>query len=243
MLEVKNLDVKAGRKQILFNVNLSVADGEICCVMGSNGSGKSTLLNALMGNPAYKLKSDAFEINGVDCKNLEADQKSMLGLFLSYQSPPEFPEMSGAECLKMISEVKEGKGFSQEKFLADLESYCETLLISPEMLNRPLNEGFSGGERKRMEILQMMFCKPAYVMLDEIDTGLDVDSLILIGNTLKAYVEKHRATVVLVTHYFRFLEYLTPTKVVVLQEGKVSVVGDYSLAEKIDKQGYSFLKN
>lgn len=236
MVKVEELTAQAGRTKILHGVSLDVKAGGICCVMGKNGSGKSTLLNSLMGHPAYRVDASVIDVLGKSIKERTATEKSNLGMFQSFQSPPDFPEITGFECLEMITENMTKPPSTQK-----LNRFKKDLMITDEMLARPLNVGFSGGERKRMEILQMLVCNPKVVLLDEIDTGLDVDSMILIGNTIRGYVKKSKATVLIVTHYFRFLEYIPPTQVVVLDKGAVVATGSGKLAEQIDKNGYSSL--
>jgi len=243
MLEIKELECQAGRTQILMGISGKIPAGEVCCIMGTNGSGKSTLLNTLMGHPAYKITGGELLYNEKDFTRLSTADKAQAGFFQSFQSPPEFPEASGWDVLAMLVDCRQETKVTFPQLQALTRLYGQADLgISDAMLARPFNEGFSGGERKRMEILQMLICQPKVLLLDEIDTGLDVDSMIMVGNCIKNYVAKSQATVLIVTHYFRFLEYIPPTMVIVLEEGKVLTFGGAELAKKIDTEGYASLR-
>lgn len=243
MITVKDLSVNVGRKPILDSISLEIPTGKIACIMGINGCGKSTLLNTLMGHPAYKIKGGSIMVGGSDFTKLDADQKNLRGLFMSYQNPSDFPEITGWECLQMIHEAHYNELLELDKLTITYDKELKLLRLTDEMLKRPFNSGFSGGEKKRMEIIQLLICKPSTILLDEIDTGLDVDSMIMVGRALEEYVTKTKATVALVTHYFRFLEYLKPEIVFILEDGKVARTGGYELAQQIDKHGYTLTLN
>lgn len=246
VIHIKDLGVNVGRKNILNNISLDIEKGSINAIMGVNGSGKSTLLNAIFGQPAYKITGGSilyFKDNKtMDLQTMSPEERSKNGLFISYQTPPDFLDMTGIECLLLMDKAHSGKEISEGEFYIKYNEELKLLGITPEMLERPMNVGFSGGERKRMEVLQLCVCKPETVLLDEIDTGLDIDNLILIGNTLKNYVEKNKCTVMIVTHYLRFLDYLKPSKVFVIDNGKILCEGGYDVAVTIDQKGYGSLK-
>ncbi len=238
MLNIKGLVVNAGRKEILKGVDMKIETGSINAVMGVNGCGKSTLLNSIFSHPAYKIKAGQVEYDNENLLSLRAEEIATKGIFISYQTPPDFMEMTGMECVLLLERIF-GEEMDEVHFMKKYSHELASLKITEEMLDRPLNVGFSGGERKRMEILQLLVAKPHTILLDEIDTGLDVDNLILIGNTLKDYVAAKKATVIIVTHYLRFLDFLKPDKVFVMNEGRVVKDGGFELADTIDKKGYS----
>lgn len=243
MLVIENLKSNIGKTEILKGVNLKVNSGEIHAIMGTNGCGKSTLLHTIMGNQIYKLTNGEVYLGGEKITKLEPNYRANLGMFLSFQSPYEFFETSTINILTLIWNTKAKKKGNTDDFLRENKQLLNNLKISDEMLSRDFNVGFSGGERKRLEVLQLLLLQPSLVLLDEIDTGLDIDSIISIGNTLKKYQKKNKATFIVVTHLTSFLDYLVPKKVHIMHDGIIVKTGTKSLATKISKVGYSFILN
>lgn len=242
MLKITNLYTNIKREEILNGVDLEVGDGEIHAIMGKNGCGKSTLLNTIMGSEVYETTEGSITFDGTEIQNLDANIRAKMGMFLTFQTPYEFFEARTVDILTRIWNIrKETKG-TPDEFVKAHKDLFELLDINNEMLGREFNVGFSGGERKRLEILQLLLVEPKLILLDEIDTGLDVDSVIAIGKTLAKYQKEKKATVIIVTHLSTFLKYLTPDKVHVMEDGVVIKTGDNSLATRITEEGYSFLK-
>lgn len=242
MLSINNLHISIGKEVILKGVNLEVGEGEVHAIMGKNGCGKSTLLNTIMGSDIYKLTKGTISVFGHEIQKLEANDRAKLGIFLTFQSPYDFFEARTIDILTRVWNInKETKG-SPDEFYKENKELLTLLDITDEMLHREFNVGFSGGERKRLEVFQLLLVEPKLILLDEIDTGLDIDSVITIGNTLADYQKKYNATVIIVTHLSTFLKYLTPNVVHVMDDGVVIKSGDNSLATRITEEGYSFLK-
>ena len=239
MLNIKNLHTSINKQSILKGVNLSVGKGEIHAIMGKNGCGKSTLLNTIMGSEIYKVKKGLISFEDTDITGMEANERANLGIFLSFQTPYEFFEARTVDILTRVWNINKSEKGSNDDFYEANKELIEVLDISKDMLMREFNVGFSGGERKRLEMLQLLLIEPSLILLDEIDTGLDVDSVIAIGQTLKAYQEKHNATILIVTHLSTFLKYLEPTKVHVMNDGVVVKTGDKTLVDLITEKGYS----
>lgn len=242
MITIKGLECQVKDTKILKGINLTAKKGEIHAIMGKNGCGKSTLLHTLMGNPIYRVKSGSIHLKSTDITKAETDDRSKLGLFMSFQTPYEFFETTTIEILTRMWAKATDNDADPNHFVSANKKVLENLMITREMLNRDFNVGFSGGERKRLEVLQMLILKPSVLLLDEVDTGLDIDSIILIGNALKDYQKKHKATVLIVTHLSTFLKYLIPNKVHVIKDGVVAKTGSKKLAEQIVEKGYSFIK-
>jgi len=242
MIKITGLECQIKKTQILKGIDLTAKKGEIHAIMGKNGCGKSTLLHTLMGNPIYKVNNGSVALNSNDITRAEADDRSKLGMFMSFQTPYEFLETTTLEILTRMWAKATGKDAKASDFVNANKKVLEELMITDEMLNRDFNVGFSGGERKRLEVLQMLILKPSILLLDEVDTGLDIDSIILIGNALKDYQKKNKATVLIVTHLSTFLKYLVPNKVHVIRDGVIVKTGSKKLAEQIVEKGYSFIK-
>ncbi len=236
ILEIKNLHIEVEGKEILKGVNLKLNFGKINALMGPNGSGKSTLVNTIMGHPKYKITKGKIEFEGKDISKLSPDKRAKKGIFLSFQNPQEISGISTRKFLKASSkELK--KDFSISKFKNDLKEKIKTLKISNETIERNLNEGFSGGEKKKNEILQMSILNPKLILLDEVDSGLDIDSLKIIAKAIKKTLNKKKS-ILIITHYKRILEYLKPEKVYIMDKGKIILEGDRNLATKLEKKGY-----
>jgi Fe-S cluster assembly ATP-binding protein len=236
MLKISNLTVEIEGKQILENLNLTVKAGEVVAIMGPNGSGKSTLANVLAGKE-YK-NTGKIELDQVDLSNFEPNQRAMEGLFLASQYPVAIPGLSVNSFLWQIYKKRVGNKTSLVEFRKWIEEQAKILDLNPELLKRGLNDGFSGGEKKKLEILQMLVFNPKYVILDEIDSGLDVDALRIIAQTVAKISKKLKIGVLVITHYQRILKYLEPDRVVVLANGEIIRSGGIELVEEIEKNGY-----
>lgn len=242
MLEIKDLHVSVEGKEILKGVDLKVKAGEVHAIMGPNGSGKSTLSFAIMGHPKYKVTRGKITVDGKDVSELAPDERAKLGLFLGFQYPTEISGVSLFNFLKTSynSLHPEGKVSAME-FREMIRGRMGALNIDESFINRYLNEGFSGGEKKRGEILQMAVIDPKFAVLDETDSGLDIDSLKTVANGIKKLANKKNAFL-LITHYQRILRYVKPQFVHVMMDGRIVLSGKGKLAEDLEKKGYDFVK-
>ncbi len=244
MLEIKNLKAQIEDKTILNGVNLKVNKGEVHAIMGPNGSGKSTLSSVIAGNEDYDVSSGSITYEGDDLLEMAPEERSHRGVFLSFQYPVEIPGLSVSNFIKTAINEKR-KAFGQENISAKellqlFKEKCELLNIDKEYLSRSLNEGFSGGEKKRNEIFQMAMMEPKLSILDETDSGLDIDALKIVANGVNS-LKSSSNSIILITHYQRLLNYIVPDFVHILKDGKIVMSGDKSLAQKLEKEGYSFL--
>ena len=244
MLEIKNLKAQIEDKTILNGVNLKVNKGEVQAIMGPNGSGKSTLSSVIAGNEDYEVSSGSIKYEGDDLLEMAPEERSHRGVFLSFQYPVEIPGLSVSNFIKTAINEKR-KAFGQENISAKellqlFKEKCELLNIDKEYLSRSLNEGFSGGEKKRNEIFQMAMMEPKLSILDETDSGLDIDALKIVANGVNS-LKSSSNSIILITHYQRLLNYIVPDFVHILKDGKIVMSGDKSLAQKLEKEGYSFL--
>ena len=244
MLEIKNLKAQIEDKTILNGVNLKVTKGEVHAIMGPNGSGKSTLSSVIAGNEDYEVSSGSITYEGDDLLEMAPEERSHRGVFLSFQYPVEIPGLSVSNFIKTAINEKR-KAFGQENISAKellqlFKEKCELLNIDKEYLSRSLNEGFSGGEKKRNEIFQMAMMEPKLSILDETDSGLDIDALKIVANGVNS-LKSSSNSIILITHYQRLLNYIVPDFVHILKDGKIVMSGDKSLAQKLEKEGYSFL--
>ncbi len=241
LLSIKNLSVSIDDKKILDNFSLKIGEGEIHAIMGPNGSGKSTLSNVLAGKPDYEILSGEIIFRGNNLLDMEIEERSQQGLFLAFQYPIEIPGVSITPFLKASLNAKlksEGKAeIDPITFAKEIKKNAQELGISNEMLTRSVNEGFSGGEKKRYEILQMSILKPWLSILDETDSGLDVDALKTVTEGVKK-LKNPKSSFLIITHYLRLLDYITPDFVHVINNGKIVKSGDKSLAQKVDLSGY-----
>ena len=244
MLEIKNLKAQIEDKTILNGVNLKVNKGEVHAIMGPNGSGKSTLSSVIAGNEDYEVSSGSIKYEGDDLLEMAPEERSHRGVFLSFQYPVEIPGLSVSNFIKTaINEKRKAFGqanISAKELLQLFKEKCEMLNIDKEYLSRSLNEGFSGGEKKRNEIFQMAMMEPKLSILDETDSGLDIDALKIVANGVNS-LKSSSNSIILITHYQRLLNYIVPDFVHILKDGKIVMSGDKSLAQKLEKEGYSFL--
>ena len=244
MLEVKNLKASIGGKEILTGLNLSVKAGEVHAIMGPNGSGKSTLAQVIAGHADYEVTSGTVEFLGKDLLDLDPEERAREGIFLGFQYPVEIPGVNNAYLLKAAVNAKRKHHGMDEidafEFLKLAREKMAMLGMDPVFLNRGVNEGFSGGEKKRNEILQMAMLEPSLAILDETDSGLDIDALKAVANGVNSLRDPERA-IVLVTHYQRLLDYIEPDYVHVLSGGQIIRSGDKSLALELEDRGYEWV--
>lgn len=246
MLKIEGLSATKEELKILNDFDLSVENGQIHAIMGPNGAGKSTLSRVLAGDPSFDEISGKVSFFGKDLFSMEPEERVFDGLFVSFQYPVEIPGLSNAEFLysmhQSLAEARKEKRLEKAEFQDFLEEKMNSLGISYEFLSRDLNHGFSGGEKKRNEILQMAVANPCLAILDETDSGLDVDALRMVAQGVNDWMSQEKA-VVLITHYQRLLDYIQPDFVHIMQEGKIVASGDASLAKEIEKGGYQVLNN
>ena len=238
MLNIDNLTVSVNDKQILKDFSLEIEDGKIVTLMGPNGIGKSTICKVIMGDPNYKIESGSIIYDDEDLLSLPVDERSIRGIYLVNQNPIEIEGVSNADFLRSAVSIREKENFKLFDFIKSLDVAVDKLKMDQSMIHRGINLGFSGGERKKNEILQMYILKPNLVMLDEIDSGLDVDSLKIVGNSVMDYFKEYNPGILLITHYERLLDYIKPTHVHIINDGKIVKTGDYSLVKEIEKNGF-----
>ena len=240
-LKIENLHVSREGKEIVKGVNLEIPAGEVHAIMGPNGSGKSSLANALMGHPKYEVTQGRIEMDGDDLTAAKPNERAEKGLFLSMQHPPEVTGVAVSHFLRVVVTTARREPVGVAEFRTMLKEKMAQLKIDPAFMNRGLNEGFSGGEKKRMEILQLMLLSPKYAVLDETDSGLDVDALRIVTDGINA-ARQTGMGILVITHYARILTQIVPDKVHVLAGGTIVRSGGKDLAEEIEKDGYAFLK-
>ena len=241
ILKIDKLTVKVADKIILKDFSLEIKSGEIHAIMGPNGTGKSTLTKVIMGDPTYKIVKGKIYYNGKVINNTPVNERAKLGIFLGMQMPMAIEGVTNADFLRSALRAKEGDNFKLLPFIREVDRLTKKLHMDPDMIHRGINDGFSGGERKKNEILQMNILKPDVVLLDEIDSGLDVDSLKLVGESVMDYYKERKPAILLVTHYQRLLDYIKPDFIHIMKDGKIVLSGDKSLALKIEEEGYDKL--
>ena len=245
LLEIKDLQVSINDNQILKNLNLTVNQGEIHAIMGPNGSGKSTFSKVLAGHPAYSVMNGDILFKGVSILDLEPEERSHLGIFLAFQYPIEIPGVSNEDFLRLAYNSKQ-KFYNKPEvdpleFLALINEKLNFVNMSSSFLSRNVNEGFSGGEKKRNEILQMILLDSELSILDETDSGLDIDALKIISTGINKFMNPQKA-IILITHYQRLLDYIQPDYVHVMQDGKIIKTGSAELAKELENKGYEWLR-
>lgn len=243
VLEIKNLHVSIEDTEILKGVTLTITGGEFHVVMGPNGTGKSTLASAIMGHPSYEITEGSITIDGEDVLEMEVDERAKAGLFLGMQYPSEINGVTTSEFLRSAMNVRreEGNEISLMQFIKEMDEALDFLEIDKNMAQRYLNEGFSGGEKKRNEILQLLLLKPEIAILDEIDSGLDIDALKVVSKGINRLRNEKFATLI-ITHYQRLLDYITPDFVHVMMQGKIVKSGGPELAKRLEAEGYDWIK-
>ncbi len=242
-LKVDNITVEVENKKILDQFSLTINSGEIHVIMGPNGTGKSTLSKVIMGDNSYKLQSGNIYFDDQNINELTTDARARLGIFLGMQMPLEIEGVTNADFMRAALHAKEGDNFKLYNFIKKMNQNIELLKMDKEMLHRSINKGFSGGERKKNEILQMYMLEPKVIILDEIDSGLDVDSLKIVGDKVMNFYNQQKPSILLITHYQRLLDYIKPDYVHIMMNGKIIKSGDASLVQIIEHNGYDFFKN
>lgn len=245
MIEIKDLHANVNGKEILRGINLKVNAGEVHAIMGPNGSGKSTLAQVLSGHPAYEVTQGSVTFEGQDLLDMEPEVRAHAGVFLAFQYPVEIPGVSNSYFLKAgLNEIRKSRGqeeLDSMQFLKMLKEKMKVVEMDPSFINRPVNEGFSGGEKKRNEILQMAVLEPKLAILDETDSGLDIDALKIVSAGVNKLKSPRNATIV-VTHYQRLLNYIVPDFVHVLVKGRIVKSGGKELAMELEANGYDFIR-
>jgi Fe-S cluster assembly ATP-binding protein len=245
MLEIKNLHARVEEKEILKGLNFEVKPGEVHAIMGPNGSGKSTLASVLAGKEEYEITGGEVSFKGKDLLAMSAEERAREGLFLAFQYPVEIPGVSNINFLKAaLSEVREHRGLPQltaKEFLALVNEKSKLVELDGQLTNRSVNEGFSGGEKKRNEVFQMAMLDPTLAILDETDSGLDIDALRIVANGVNAMRSPERSFVV-ITHYQRLLDFIVPDYVHVLYKGRIVKSGTKELALELEERGYDWIK-
>ncbi|WP_187648524.1 Fe-S cluster assembly ATPase SufC [Nitrosophilus labii] len=245
MLEIKDLRAKIGEKEIIKGLDLNLEKGKVHAIMGPNGAGKSTLSKTIVGHYEVEVTGGDILYKGESIVDMEPEERALKGIFMSFQNPVEVPGVTNAYFLRTAVNAKreyEGKEpLNPADFLRMAREYAKLLGMKPEMLNRSLNMGFSGGEKKRNEILQMLMLDPDLIILDEIDSGLDIDALKAVSEGINK-IKSHKKTFLIITHYSRILEYVKPDYIHILKDGKVVKTGGYELVKKLEVEGYKAIE-
>ncbi len=240
-LKIIDLTVKVENKIILNKFNLTINSGEIHVILGPNGTGKSTLSKVIMGDPDYKIVSGTIKFDDEDIAKLETDKRAKLGIFLGFQMPISIEGVTNSDFLRTAIHSLD-KEFKLMEFIKKINNTCDKLKMDREMIHRSVNVGFSGGERKKNEILQMYLLKPNTILLDEIDSGLDMDSLKIVGKSVMDYYNEYAPAILLITHYQRLLNYIKPTHVHIMRDGKIIKSGDIKLVKEVEEKGYESIE-
>ena len=240
-LIIKNLHAEVDGKQILKGIDLKISEGETVAILGPNGHGKSTLLNVIMGHPRYKVTQGSIYFDDKNLLEMSTDERARLGLFLGMQNPVEIPGVINSDFLRAAVNAKSEKPISTYQFYKVLDGATKNLHMPFDLATRSLNEGFSGGEKKRNEMLQLVLLEPKIAMLDEIDSGLDVDAIQIVADVIREEQKKGIGFLV-ISHYARLFDLIQPTRAIVIVNGKVAIDGDASYIKRIDQTGYEFIK-
>ncbi len=244
LLEVKNLHVSVGEKEILKGLNLTINQGEVHALMGPNGSGKSTLSNTIMGHPNYKVTEGKIIFKGEEIQDMPANERAKRGVFLAFQYPTSIPGVSlGNFLMASVRNIRGEENVKPLPFRKELQAKMKELGIKPEFARRYVNEGFSGGEKKRIEILQMALLQPSLSLLDETDSGLDIDALKVVAEGIHEELEKNHTSALVITHYQRLLDYLKPQFIHILAGGRIVESGGPELALRLEQTGYDEILN
>jgi len=244
MIDIKNLKVSVEEKEILKGINLEIPEGEVHAIMGRNGSGKSTLANTLAGNEKFEVTDGSIDMNGLDITEMSPENRSLNGIFVCFQYPVAIPGVSMAYFLRAaINAHLENQGKEEMdalEFLNQSKEILKKLNLDDSFLKRSINDGFSGGEKKKSEIFQLLSLNPKFAILDETDSGLDIDALKIVADGVKEFNGKKNSTLI-ITHYERLLEYINPDVVHIMIDGKIVKSGDMKLARQVEEKGYSWL--
>jgi Fe-S cluster assembly ATP-binding protein len=241
ILEIKNLSVEAAGKKIIEKLSLTIRDGEFHVIMGPNGSGKTTLTNAIMGHPGVKVTGGEILVDGKDIGELEVNERAKLGIFLQFQNPVEIDGVGFISFLRSSKDALGESQFSTKELMSEIRTYGDKLKIPKGMIGRNLNQGFSGGEKKKAEILQMGVLRPKLAILDEPDSGLDVDSIKDVATTITEIADARKTALLVITHYSRILNYMKPQFVHIMVNGSIVAEGGPDLIHKVEKEGYESL--
>ena len=244
MLNIKNLSVRVidSDINILNKLNLEIGNGEVHAIMGPNGTGKSTLAKIIMGHYQYEVTNGSIKFNNKDITKLSVDERAKLGIFLSMQDPTVIDGVSNSEFIRTAQNEINGSKTNLYEFIKSMESSLDDLKLDANMIHRSINKDFSGGEKKKNEILQLKLLKPKFIILDELDSGLDVDSLKIVSKNINNYLKENKdCSVLIITHYPRILEYIKPDYVHILKDGNIKKTGDMKLALEIEKNGYQII--
>lgn len=239
MLSIKNLTVSVENKTILKNFNLEINANEIHTLMGVNGSGKSTICKVLMGDPQYKVDEGSIFYKDVDLLKMDTTERARNGIFLVNQNPIEIEGVKNSEMLRMALEAKTGKNVDIFSFSKLMNNICEKIKVDKSFIHRGINENMSGGERKKNELMHLWVLEPDLILLDEIDSGVDVDNLNILTESLKEYFDMHSCSFLIITHHTNILKKLVPNYVHILENGEIVKTGDYTLAENIENNGFN----
>jgi Fe-S cluster assembly ATP-binding protein len=237
-LEIKNVCIEIGGNKVVDGTDLNVSSGELHVLMGPNGCGKSSLAKGIMGHPDYKIKSGKVLVNGKEINDLPANERAKLGLFLQFQEPVEIEGLGILNFLNAARNSMKRDTKSVREFMNEVKERSSGLKLKEDLVGRSLNAGFSGGEKKKVEILQMQILKPGIAILDEPDSGLDVDAVKIVAENISRFMKETGAGVILITHYSRILEYLKPDQIHVMKNGRIIMEGGDELVKKIEKEGY-----
>jgi Fe-S cluster assembly ATP-binding protein len=242
LIQVKNLQASIAGKPILQGIDLDIRVGEVHALMGPNGSGKSTLANVLMGHPSYTVTGGSVLVDGEDFLALKPDERARLGVFLAFQYPVEIPGVTVGKFLKRAAEVRmDGKGMDVSAFIKRLREAMDFMEIDQAFINRYLNQGFSGGEKKRMEVLQMLVLQPSFAILDETDSGLDIDALKVVARGVNKLRGENFGSLI-ITHYQRILTHIVPDYVHIMYKGRIATSGGKELVETLESKGYDWVR-